>query len=213
MSEINEKSPNTALASKHWTSTSSGRSSSSTSPHSSSHSSPSFLVWLVLHPSKPHFSLKQADINQLNLTAASSLTSYIQLTLLSTNPNKKVGIYYDQFLLYASYNGQKITNITAIDPFYQDREETNLLSASLVGSEQTVAPALAYQVKRDEGTGKVGLSFKVMGRLRWKVGTWISGRYRFNVNCVSVVAFGGRSVSSPAALMSLRQGTVCSTSV
>ncbi|KAL0382488.1 UNVERIFIED_CONTAM: NDR1/HIN1-like protein 26 [Sesamum calycinum] len=168
-----------------------------------------FLVWLILHPSKPHFSLKQADINQLNLTASSSLDSYIQLTLLSTNPNKKVGIYYDQFLLYASYNAQKITNVTSIDPFYQDREETNLLSASLVGNQQTVAPSLAYQVKRDEETGKVALSFKVMGRLRWKVGTWISGRYRFNVNCVSVVAFGGRSPG----LMSLRQGTVCSTSV
>lgn len=167
------------------------------------------LVWVILHPTKPHFSLKQADIKQLNLTASSSLNSYIQLTLLSINPNKKLGIYYDEFLLYASYNGQKITNVTSIDPFYQDREETNVLSASLVGNEQTLAPQLAYQVKRDEGMGNLYLNFKVMGRLRWKVGTWVSGRYRFNVNCVTVVAFGVK-VSPP---LSLRQGAECSTSV
>ncbi|KAL0400528.1 UNVERIFIED_CONTAM: NDR1/HIN1-like protein 26 [Sesamum latifolium] len=66
-----------------------------------------FLVWLVLHPTKPQFSLKEADINQLNLSGPSLLNSSIQLTLLSNNPNKKVGIYYDEFLLYASYKAKR----------------------------------------------------------------------------------------------------------
>ncbi|KAK4384780.1 Two-component response regulator-like APRR5 [Sesamum angolense] len=123
------------------------------------------------------FSLKEADINQLNLSGPSLLNSSIQLTLLSNNPNKKVGIYYDEFLLYASYKGQKITPETSISPFYQEHEETNLLSASLVGNQQPVAPSFAYEVQRDQGTGKLVLSFKVMGRLRWKVGTWVSGSF------------------------------------
>ncbi|KAL2226882.1 NDR1/HIN1-like protein 1 [Sesamum indicum] len=168
-----------------------------------------FLVWLVLHPTKPQFSLKEADINQLNLSGPSLLNSSIQLTLLSNNPNKKVGIYYDEFLLYASYKGQKITPETSISPFYQGHEETNLLSASLVGNQQPVAPSFAYEVQRDQGTGKLVLSFKAMGRLRWKVGTWVSGRYRFIVNCIAIMPFG--RIPSPP--LSSKQGSQCSTTI
>ncbi|KAI3471268.1 hypothetical protein Pfo_027931 [Paulownia fortunei] len=167
------------------------------------------LVWLILHPTKPQFSLKQADINQLNLTGPSFLNSSIQLTLLSNNPNKKVGIYYDEFLVYASYKGQKITPETSISKFYQEHEETNLLSASLAGNQQPLAPSLAYQVQHDQGTGKLALNFKVIGRLRWKVGSWVSGRYRFTVNCITIMPFG-RTLSPP---LSSVQGTECSTTV
>lgn len=168
-----------------------------------------FLVWLILHPAKPQFTLKEADINQLNLSGPSLLNSSIQLTIQSNNPNKRVGIYYDEFLLYASYKGQKITPEVAISPFYQGHEETNLLSASLIGNQQPVAPSFAYEVQRDQGTGKLVLSFKVMGRLRWKVGTWVSGRYRFVVNCITVMPFG--PIPSPP--LSSKQGSQCSTTI
>ncbi|EYU45317.1 hypothetical protein ABFS82_06G015100 [Erythranthe guttata] len=168
-----------------------------------------FLVWLILHPTKPNFSLTQADINQLNLSGQSLLNSSIQLTLQSNNPNKKVSIYYDEFLIYASYKGQKITPETAIPAFYQDHEETNTLSASLVGKEQPVGPSFADGVQRDQRTGKLALSFKVMGKLRWKVGTWVSGRYRFVVNCMTVMPFG--PIPSPP--LSSTQGSHCSTTI
>ncbi|KAL3838017.1 hypothetical protein ACJIZ3_022608 [Penstemon smallii] len=169
-----------------------------------------FLVWLILHPTKPQFSLKEAEINQLNLSTPSLLNSSIQLTLLSNNPNKKVGIYYDEFLIYASYKGQKITTETSISPFYEEHEETNLVSAFLIGNLQPVASTFAYEVQRDQGsTGKLVLNFKVMGRLRWKVGTWVSGRYRFVVNCVTFMPFG----MLPSLPLSSRQGTQCSTTI
>ncbi|KAH6813591.1 Late embryogenesis abundant hydroxyproline-rich glycoprotein family [Perilla frutescens var. frutescens] len=168
-----------------------------------------FLVWLILHPTKPQFSLKEADINQLNLSGPSLLNSSIQITLQSDNPNKKVGIYYDEFLLYASYKGQKITPETAISPFYQGHEETNLLSASLIGFQQPVAPSFAYEVQRDQGTGRMALSFKVMGKLRWKVGTWVSGRYRFIVNCITIMPLG--PIPSPP--LRSKQGSQCSTTM
>ncbi|KAK6155482.1 hypothetical protein DH2020_009730 [Rehmannia glutinosa] len=166
-----------------------------------------FLVWLILHPTKPQFSLKEAVINQLNLSGSSLLNSSIQITLQSNNPNKKVGIYYDEFLLYASYKGQKITPETSISPFYQEHDETNLISASLVGIQQPVALSFAYEVQRDQGIGKFVLNFKIMGRLRWKVGSWVSGRYRFIVNCITVMPFG--PIPSPP--LSSKQGSQCST--
>ncbi|GFP88749.1 protein yls9 [Phtheirospermum japonicum] len=173
-----------------------------------------FLVWLILHPTKPQFSLNQAVVSQLNLSGPGSgplslLNSSIQLTLQSNNPNKKVGIYYDEFLLYASYKGEKITPETSVSPFYQEHDETNLISASLVGTQQPVAPSFSYEVQRDQGIGRLVLSFKVMGRLRWKVGTWVSGRYRFLVTCITVMPLG--TIPSPP--LSSRQGSQCSTTI
>ncbi|XP_042482557.1 NDR1/HIN1-like protein 26 [Macadamia integrifolia] len=148
-----------------------------------------FLVWLILRPSKPEFYLKEADIYQLDVTAPHLLNSSIQVTMVTMNPNKKVGVYHDQLQVYASYKGQQITLYTSLPPFYQGHEDSNLLTASLVGLGLPVAPSLGYEVGRDQTAGSLVLSLKVNGRLRWKVWTWVSGRYRFNVDCVAIIAF------------------------
>uniref|UniRef100_A0A803PQH4 Late embryogenesis abundant protein LEA-2 subgroup domain-containing protein n=1 Tax=Cannabis sativa TaxID=3483 RepID=A0A803PQH4_CANSA len=164
------------------------------------------LVWLILHPTKPEFSLKEADIYLLNLSNVNLLNSSIQLTLFSKNPNQKIGIYYDELQVYATYKGQQITLYTSLPPFYQGHEDTNLLSASLVGIGLPVAPSFGYEVERDKNVGRLVLNLKLNARLRWKVGTWVSGKYRLNVNCVAVMAFG-------PSLSTGKQGTQCSTSV
>ncbi|KAL3524473.1 hypothetical protein ACH5RR_017307 [Cinchona calisaya] len=169
-----------------------------------------FLVWFILHPTKPQFALKEADINQLNLSGSHLLNSSIQITLLSNNPNKKVGIYYDNLQIYASYKGQQITLDTSLPPFYQGHEESNLLSASLVGNALPVSPSFGYEVARDQTAGNLAVSLKANGRLRWRVGTWVSGRYRFNVNCVAIMPFGP---SLPTGPLSTKQGTMCSTTL
>ncbi|GLT37366.1 hypothetical protein SLA2020_116860 [Shorea laevis] len=168
-----------------------------------------FLIWLILHPAKPEFSLREADVFQLNLTGPQLLNSSIQLTLFSRNPNNKVGIYYDELQAYAAYKGQQITLDTSLPPFYQGHEENNLLTASLHGTGLPVTPSFGYEVGRDQTAGRLVLNLKVNGKLRWKVGTWVSRRYSFNVNCVSVMAFGP-AVTVP---LSSKQGTQCSTSV
>ncbi|CAL0305381.1 unnamed protein product [Lupinus luteus] len=165
------------------------------------------LVYLIIHPSKPQFSLTQVDIYQLNLSGP-KLNSSIQLTLLSKNPNQKVSIYYDEFQVYATYKGQQITGDTLVLPFYQSHEESNLLTASLVGNGVPVAPSISYELGRDQSAGRLVLNLKVNGKLRWKVGTWVSGHYRFNVNCISVMALEPSMTSTP---LSSKMGAQCST--
>ncbi|XP_004502763.1 NDR1/HIN1-like protein 26 [Cicer arietinum] len=147
------------------------------------------VIYFILRPTKPQFSLKEVDIYQLNFSGP-ILNSSIQLTLLSKNPNQKVSIYYDELLVYATYKTQQITSHSFLPPFYQGQQETNLLSASLVGNGLPVAPLIVYEMGHDQIDGRLVLNLKGNGKLRWKIGTWVSGRYRFNVNCVSIVAFG-----------------------
>ncbi|XAR71575.1 hypothetical protein NMG60_11017915 [Bertholletia excelsa] len=169
-----------------------------------------FLVWLTFHSSKPQFALQEADIYQLNLSGLNHLNSSIQFTVLSKNPNKKVGIYYDRTQVYASYKGQQITVYTSLPPFYQAHEESNLLTAAAVGSEIPVAPSFRYEVGRDLTAGKLVLLLKMNGKLRWRVASWVSWRYRFSVNCVATFPLGP---SMPLGPLSFKQGIRCSTTV
>lgn len=98
----------------------------------------------------------------------------------------------------------------SLPPFYQGHEDSNLLTASLVGTGLPVAASFGYEVGRDQIVGKLVLKLKVNGRLRWKVGTWVSGRYRFIVSCVAIMEFGPTIPSGP---LSSKQGTQCSTTV
>ncbi|KAF8379821.1 hypothetical protein HHK36_029270 [Tetracentron sinense] len=148
------------------------------------------LIWFLLHPSKPEFYLREADIYQLSLSGSRLLNSSIQITLLSKNPNQKVGVYYDQLQVYASYKGQQITVDATLPPFYQGHQDSNLLTASLIGIGIPVAASFDYEVGRDQTAGRLMLSLEAKGQLRWKVGTWVSGQYRFNVDCVAIMAFG-----------------------
>ncbi|KAJ0267165.1 NDR1/HIN1-like protein 26 [Hirschfeldia incana] len=171
-----------------------------------------FLIWLTLHPTKPEFSLTEADIYTLNLSSSAThvLNSSIQLTVFSKNPNKKVGIYYDKLLVYAAYRGQQITSEAPLPPFYQSHEEINLLTALLQGNELPVSQSFGYQIIRDRAAGNVIIGMKMAGKLRWKIGTFVSGAYRFNVNCVAIVSFGPNTTTDPLASI---QGTRCSTDI
>lgn len=141
------------------------------------------IIWLVLRPSKPKFYLQDATVGQFNLSDANFLSSIIQVTISSRNPNDRIGIYYDRLDVYADYKGQQITAATALPPGYQGQDDFNVWSPYLNGNNVPLAPYLAVAAGQEESAGFILIYIKIDGRLRWKVGTWISGHYHVNINC------------------------------
>ncbi|KAI4340951.1 hypothetical protein MLD38_025738 [Melastoma candidum] len=166
------------------------------------------LVWLVLRPSKPSLSVDQASLYRLSLSDTSLVNSSVQLTLRVSNPNGRLGIYYDEFHVSASYRGQRIADPVSFPPFYQGHEDHDLLSASLDGNNLPVGPYFGSEVAGDQVEGKLRVNFAMDGRFRWKVGTWVSGKYRINVECVTTMDFGQGSLTGQ---LTFRQGSQCST--
>lgn len=177
--------------------------------------SAAFLIWLIFHPSKPEFYLRDADVSELSQPSPRLLNSTIFLSLVARNPNSRVGIYYDHLRAYATYRGQQITAGVELPPFYQGHDDTNLLTASLSGTGVPVAASFGYEVSRDQISGRVPLKLRIDGRIRWKVGSWVSGQYRIDVECVAIVGFRAAAAAAidGSGLMSTLQGTQCSTSV
>ncbi|XP_020599207.1 NDR1/HIN1-like protein 1 [Phalaenopsis equestris] len=178
----------------------------------------SLLFFLILHPSKPRFHLHDTALYDLTLTSPPSprlLNSTIQATIVSNNPNTHSGVYYDRLRAYAVYKGQQITAEAELPPFYQGNGDTNLLSASLVGAGMPMATGLGDEVVRDRMNGKMVLSVRLDGEMRWKVGSWVSRRYRFDVDCVAVIRYGVAAAGGGlmAGVLGEAEGTECSANV
>ncbi|XP_008813459.1 NDR1/HIN1-like protein 1 [Phoenix dactylifera] len=141
------------------------------------------VIWLVLRPSKPRFNLQDATVTNFNLAAPNLLSFTVQITIGSRNPNDRIGIYYDRLDVYADYKGQQITAATALPTGYQGHDDFSVWSPYLYGNNVPLAQYLAVAVDQDESAGFILIYFKIDGRLRWKVGTWISGNYHIDVNC------------------------------
>ncbi|XP_058196162.1 NDR1/HIN1-like protein 1 [Rhododendron vialii] len=154
------------------------------------------LIFLILRPTKPKFILIDATVYAFNVSAPNFLTTTLQVTLSSRNPNDRVGVFYDRVDVYATYRGQQITIPTVLPPTYQGHKDVNVWSPFIYGNAVPVAPYLAAALGEDQVTGRVLLNVKVDGRVRWKVGTWVSGRYHLYVNCPAYIVFGGDRVNS-----------------
>ncbi|KAL0910503.1 hypothetical protein M5K25_021492 [Dendrobium thyrsiflorum] len=147
------------------------------------------IVWLVLRPTKPQFYLQDARVLGLNLSAPNLLSSTIQITISSRNPNERVGIYYDRLDVYAAYKNQQITPAYSIPSLYQGHKDIDVWSPYLSGSFVPIAPYLCTSLTQDEDNGFLFLYVKIDGRLRWKVGSWTSDRYHIFVDCPAFLTF------------------------
>ncbi|PIA54377.1 hypothetical protein AQUCO_00900725v1 [Aquilegia coerulea] len=174
------------------------------------------LVWLILRPTKPKFTLQDATVYNFNITAGQNmLSSYLQVTIASKNRNDRIGIYYDRLDAFATYRGQQITLATSIPSTYQGHDDINIWSPFLTGNSEPIAPFLASNLAQDQMAGQILVSIKLDGRVRWKVGSWTSGRYHLFVNCPAYLTFGskfsGVNVGGSGVKYSLDQD--CSTDV
>lgn len=154
------------------------------------------IIWLVLRPSKPKFYLQAISIYQLNVTGGGGgtipnlLTAVLQTTLSSRNPNDRVGIYFDELRVFATFEGQRITAAAPLAAGYQGHHDVAVWSPYLYGAGVPLAPYLAAALEQDRATGLLLVEVNVEGRLRWKVGTWVSGHYRLQANCPAFLTVG-----------------------
>ncbi|OWM82578.1 hypothetical protein CDL15_Pgr002153 [Punica granatum] len=151
------------------------------------------LVWAILQPKKPRFVLQDVTVYAFNASVPNFLTSNFQITLSSRNPNDKMGIYYDRLDVYATYHSQQITLRTRILPSYQGHKEVDVWSPFIYGTSVPVAPYNSLALAEDQSAGMVNVLIKIDGRVRWKIGTFITGRYHLYVKCPAYISFGSRS--------------------
>ncbi|GLT94784.1 hypothetical protein SLE2022_125070 [Rubroshorea leprosula] len=173
------------------------------------------LIWAVLRPTKPRFVLQDVTVYAFNTSTPNFLTSNFQVTIYSRNPNDKMGIYYDKLDVYAEYRNQQITLRTAIPQTYQGHKDVNVWSPFVHGTDVPVAPYNSIALGQDQSMGAVMVTIKIDGRVRWKVGTFVSGKYHLYVRCPAYITFGsnGSGVTVAENAVKYQLATRCTVSV
>ncbi|XP_058776706.1 NDR1/HIN1-like protein 1 [Vicia villosa] len=161
-----------------------------------------FLTWIILRPHKPSFILQDVRVFAFNLTSIgetpsltapplNTVTLTFQVTLSSLNPNSKIGIYYTKLDAYASYRGQQISLPTELPETYQRHGDIAVWSPMLYGSAVPFSPYLSGILRQDITAGGVLFNIRVNGRVKWKVGTLVFGRYHIDMNCPAYIRVAG----------------------
>ncbi|OWM67222.1 hypothetical protein CDL15_Pgr000674 [Punica granatum] len=152
------------------------------------------IVYLVYRPEKPRFSVVGAAIYNLNTSTPPLISSTMQFTIMTRNPNRRVSIYYDHLTAYVSYRNQAISPLLALPPLYHERRKTVALSPVLGGTAVPLQVEVANALAVDEAYGVVALRVVVMGRLRYKAGVIRTGHYGMLVRCDVLVGLRRGSV-------------------
>ena len=111
-----------------------------------------------------------------------------------------MGIHYDKLAAHAFYRSEPVAgenNGAAVDSSYQGGGEEIVWSPFLSGKEIPVSPELWLALEEDQRAGVMLLEVKMEGRVRWRVGSWISGGYRIFVNCPAVFSVTGVGDEDP----------------
>ncbi|KAG8387431.1 hypothetical protein BUALT_Bualt02G0020700 [Buddleja alternifolia] len=109
----------------------------------------------------------------------------------STPSTPTIGIYYDKFDVYASTMARKSLCLSSS---YQGHKDITIWSSFLCKNAVPVALYVGVLMNQDQMAATVMVNVKVDGRIRWKVGSFISGKYNLHANCPDYInVSGGRS--------------------
>ncbi|CAA7048263.1 unnamed protein product [Microthlaspi erraticum] len=149
------------------------------------------LIWAILHPHAQHFVLRDVTVYDFNISLPNYVTSNIQVSLSSKNPNDRIGIFYPHVNVYASYRNQEVTMRSLMPITYQGHDEESAWSPVLKGFGVPVEPYLSESLYQDLNNGALLLDIKVDGCVKFIVGSWVSACYRLRVDCPAfLTSFG-----------------------
>ncbi|KAF8006940.1 hypothetical protein BT93_K1054 [Corymbia citriodora subsp. variegata] len=141
------------------------------------------LFCLIFRPNLVKFHVTDAELTQFNFTATNTLSYNLKLNLTIRNPNRRIGIYYDQIEARAIYGGERFDS-EYMTPFYQGHKNTTTLSAAFQG-QQLVMLGTSEQsdFNSEKAAGIYDIDMMLYLRVRFKLGKIKTFRIKPRVKC------------------------------
>lgn len=144
------------------------------------------ILYLVFRPKLPSYSVDSLKISNLRLNLDMSLYAKFDIKITADNPNKKIGIYYEQGgRLSVSYTNMRLCEGT-LPKFYQGHQNKTVLNVALTGRDQ-YGNTLMNALQQQQQTGSIPLDLKVDAPVAIKLGTLKLRKVRILGKCLLVV--------------------------
>ncbi|GKV00202.1 hypothetical protein SLEP1_g12935 [Rubroshorea leprosula] len=145
------------------------------------------ILYAVFQPKLPNYSVDKLQITQFNLGSDSSLSATFDVTITATNPNKKIGIYYEGGSSLRVYYTNTQLCQGSMPKFYQGHQNTTVLILPLTGQIQDGNALVTALREQQQQAGNIPLNLKVNQPVRVKLGKLKLMKVKFLVSCRLVV--------------------------
>ncbi|KAK7392668.1 hypothetical protein VNO78_21112 [Psophocarpus tetragonolobus] len=158
------------------------------------------LFWFIVRPNVVKYYVNDATLTQFSYDTYETLHYDLALNVSIRNPNRRVGIYYDQVQALGLYQDLQFGNQT-LGPFFQHTKNTTFLTPLFKG--QHLTPLSSDQVSvfdKDKGSGVYPIDFKLFLTVRFKFLFFKSPSVNPRIRCELHVPLKSRnSTASPNA--------------
>ena len=144
------------------------------------------ILYLVFRPKLPKYSVDRLKITDLRLNPDMTLYAAFDVKIRATNPNKKIGIYYERGgKLSIWYTNTELCQ-GSLPKFYQGHRNTTVLNVVLTGQTRS-GSTLMTALQEQQRTGRIPLDLRVDVPVAIKMGKLKLKKVRFLVECLLVV--------------------------
>ncbi|XP_076952410.1 NDR1/HIN1-like protein 13 [Bidens hawaiensis] len=163
------------------------------------------ILYLLYRPHRPTFSITSLKTSDFKLTTDSDgtthLTSNLNLTLSTKNPNKRVTFFYDPITVTLLLQAQdtQIGNGSVANSFVSEPNNITVVRAGLNGENVLLESSDVNRVRSDLKRGGVRLKIYLDTKTQVKIESFRSKKVGIRIQCDgirSLVPKGGRNAAS-----------------
>ncbi|XP_028800543.1 NDR1/HIN1-like protein 6 [Neltuma alba] len=145
------------------------------------------VIYLIFRPKMPKFSVDQLQVVQFNLSGSNSLSATFDARITATNPNKRIGIYYEGGSNIEAWYEETNLARGSFPKFYQGHRNTTALTVIMTGQTEDASGLFNRLQQQQQETGNIPLNLKVKQPVRVKLGKLKLFKVKFRVRCRLVV--------------------------
>ncbi|KAM7496978.1 hypothetical protein LguiA_021392 [Lonicera macranthoides] len=146
-----------------------------------------FIMWLVLRPRIPEFSIDTLNLTNFNVSPSSSLiTGNWDVRFTVRNPNKKITLVYDRIQSFMFYRDDSLSS-TTVPPFEQGTKNQTQVRASFAALSAYAGRRAVDGIASERTRGSISFNVRIMARVRFKAGAWRARRRLLRVLCGDLV--------------------------
>ncbi|KAF8407410.1 hypothetical protein HHK36_006541 [Tetracentron sinense] len=127
------------------------------------------ILYLVFQPKLPKYSVDRLRITNFRLNVDMSLYAEFHVKITATNPNEKIGIYYEEGSHLSVWYANSRLCQGSLPKFYQGHRNTTVFDVALTGQTQDGSNLLTA-LQEQQQSGNIPLDLKVGVPVRIKLG-------------------------------------------
>ncbi|KAK1426193.1 hypothetical protein QVD17_14862 [Tagetes erecta] len=130
------------------------------------------IFCFIFHPNVPKFYVDDVTLTQFTLSPNNTLFYNLKINMTFRNPNRRLGIYYEQIEVNGLYHGQRFL-ISEIEGFYLGNKEENNVSLVVDGEQLVVNGGVKSKYESEKNDDDVyEIELKLRLKMRFKV-LWV----------------------------------------